>query len=315
MAAAEAFESFLERSEHSAQAGRARFFLAESLVQMGDYVQGHAEFCALATELNSLPEPMRSRVRFRQGESAYFLGLHAEAEAVFSEFRRTYPDSGLNAYTLPYLADLARKRGDYGTAVALYHEAIDRFPETASIGDCRFGQAECYRQLGDLDAARGVLTDLQRTATPRIASAALYSLAMLEYSAQSCSAALEHLADFIERFPDDPRIDKAHYWLGIFYFATDQYEEAARTLLIAEELLGKSDSPMQPSCWFYLAEALRHVGKPEQARWRYARLVSQSPQHEQRRRRSRGDRSPLPTHGARTRDRCVPQVRFSAGAA
>lgn len=280
VAAAEAFEAYLENGTELSEEGRARFYLAESLVQMGAHRQAHAELTTLAEQLEQVPTPMRARVLFRRGETAYFLGLEAEAERALSEFVRQHSDSELVAYALPYLADLTRRRGNFAAAFELYEKAIARFPKGQATDDCRFGRAECRRRLGDVAAARIELDELQRTGVPRIAAESLYALGLLEYSCREFEAAASRLSSLIERYPESRRIDQACYWLGIVHFAAGQDAKAVQVLTVAEkQLAANSRSSMEPSCWFFLAEALRRNGQPEQARWRYERLLGQSPDH------------------------------------
>ena len=251
--------------------------MAESLVQLADYQQAYAHLARLVTH-PELPAELLPRAQFRLGETAYFIGRDTDAERALVGFCDTFPQSGLVAYALPYLADLAKRNGDDQGALQRYEAAL-REATGPLRDDCRFGRAECWYRLGQLSRARDEFVQLAQAAPPRIATAALYSLAMLEYTSGNHAAAISHFRSFRQRYPDDRRGSTAAYWQGIALVALNQHTDAHRTLAEAEKGLATTGSPLEPSCWFYLARSLQASGQLDQARWRYERLMDQFPEH------------------------------------
>ncbi|MEM8681306.1 MAG: tetratricopeptide repeat protein, partial [Planctomycetota bacterium] len=279
-AASEAFQAYLSEPTQnpvSTERLEAEFYLAESLVQLGEYRAAHARFVRLADA--ALSSRMQARIQFRRGETAYFLKLDPEATRTLTHFVAQFPDDALVGYALPYLADLAKRAGAYQQAVTRYEAALAHGAPAASVEDCRFGWAECRYRLGEVAEARDEFARLSQEASPRVACGAHYALAMLEYHEGQHEAAVARFCEFREAFPQDARQPRAAYMQAISLFALEQFSEANQVFAVAEPLLASAQSSLEPDCWFFYAKSLQACEYHDQARWRYQRLIDQAPQH------------------------------------
>ena len=137
--AAEGFEAFLKRHPDHARAGQSRFFLAETLVQLGRMEEAAARFKEYL-DRDSTGQYARPAL-FRSGESAYLLGKNDQAKPLLEQFLAKYPDDKLDAYVLPYLGNVALGAKDLAGAERYFRQGLKQYPQGHLQDDCRFGLA------------------------------------------------------------------------------------------------------------------------------------------------------------------------------
>ena len=89
---------FLNKHPDDKRAATVTFFLAEALLQVGQYEQAHGHFLEFLRR-----EPLHRNARqalFRTGEAAYLSGNSAEARRSLAQFRGKYPDKSLQLSTM-----------------------------------------------------------------------------------------------------------------------------------------------------------------------------------------------------------------------
>ncbi len=291
--ATEAFEEFLERWPQHAQSPASVFFLGESLIQQGNYEAARTRFDqSLARE----PEGRFARQSlFRAGEAAYLLRDYDTAEDRLRNFVEQYPDDALNAYALPYLAQIDLEADHAEKARKQFATALERFPSGALANDCRLGLARALTAVGQTDEATKLYRELATDAGNVLAADALFQWAAQSYAAGDHAAARQRFAELLDRFPQDPLRDKARlgqgwaefhlqdfeaaeatfrqlvdstqvgteaeYWLGLTYKSEEKWEQAAETL----QRSAQNDGTWQIAARYHAAETLAQLHRAEEA--------------------------------------------------
>jgi TolA-binding protein len=288
--AAEGFEVFLKRHPDHARANQSRFFLAETLLQLGRIEEATARFKEYL-DRDSTGQYARPAL-FRWGESAYLLGKNEQAKPLLEQFLAKYPDDKLDAYVLPYLGNLALGAKDVAGAERYFRQGLKQYPRGHLQDDCRFGLAEALERQGNRDEAeRLYLAVAAKTSSP-LAEDAQFHLGSLQYAmgkfeeaistfdafetrlAQSrwrstvrlgrgwALVKLNRLAEAVPVFTSivaDPQVGlQARYWLGLTQKSQKDYAAAAKTLLAAAAQDPKS--PLAATIRFHAGDALLRAG-------------------------------------------------------
>lgn len=267
--ASEAFELFLERWPEHTQAPTAEFFLGEALVQQGDYAKALERFD------QSLARDDQGRFArqslFRAGESAYLLQDFETAQQRITAFIKQYPDDALNAYALPYLAQIKLEAGDAQEAQQQFTAALERFPSGALASDCRLGLARALSDQGEDEAAAEHYRQLADDLNSSLADDALFQWAVQSYSQGEYDAARLRFGKLLERFPQSQLLDKARLGLGWTQFHLKDFEAAEETFagLLEAEAVGREAeywlglTYKAQEKWSQAADSLLHVAELE----------------------------------------------------
>lgn len=294
LAAAE-FRAFLAGFPDHFKASRAQFYLAETLVQLREFDSAAAEFREFRRKHPQ--DALAGKALFRSGEACYLAGKLDEAERELTAFQAQSPDAALNAYVLPYLADIAAQRHDAGKAQQLFSQGLERYPQGPLQDDCRFGLAKALEEQGKIeDAQRLYLALASKTAGPW-ADDAQFRLGASQYANGDYAAALETfdalpsafaqsewqdkaalaagqslfylnrydqaLARF-ERLAKLPEVGlEARYWTGLTHKAKREWDAAAETLLSAAAETDRP--PLAPALHFHAGDALVQAGRLKDA--------------------------------------------------
>lgn len=295
--ASEAFVEFLDRWPEHAQANTAEFFLGEALVQQGKYDAALERFDqSLARE----PEGRYARQSlFRAGEAAYLLHDYDTARSRIADFVEQFPDDALNAYALPYLAQIKLEAGEAEAAHRAFTAALEKYPEGALANDCRLGLARALTAVGQGDEAAEHYRKLAADTNSSLADDALFQWAVQLYSSGEHSDARKRFAELLERFPQSSLRDKAHlglgwaeyhledyaaaestfqtlieapevgteatYWLGLTFKAQEKWQQAVETL----RDVAQADGQWQVAAQYHVAECLVKLDRTEEAAERF----------------------------------------------
>ncbi|HET6882911.1 MAG TPA: tetratricopeptide repeat protein [Pirellulales bacterium] len=311
--AAEEFQTFLADHPQHANAAKARFYLAESLLQLRRYDEAGQTFRAFIEQAPQ--DRLTKKARFRAAESDYLAGHFDRAKIELAAFAQALPDDPLNGYALPYLADIALRAGDLKQSQELYREALTRFPQGPLQDDCRFGLARALEGQGQGEEARRLYLALAAKPKSAWSGKAQFRLGANFYAAAEYDQALACFEEIVgqPRFAASPlrmqaalaageallqlnRLDdaqqrfealledkavgaEAHYSLGLTQAARKDWAAAAPTLLAAAEQ-ARDDAKLAPAARFHAGDALLHAGKPAEARGQYELVLKTWPQSE-----------------------------------
>ena len=288
--AAEGFEAFLKRYPAHARANQSRFFLAETLVQLGRVDEAAARFKEYLDRDGS--GQYARPALFRSGESAYLLSKNEQAKPLLEQFLAKYPDDKLNAYVLPYLGNLAISAKDLAGAERYFRQGLKQYPQGHLQDDCRFGLAQVLERQGNRDEAERLYLAVAAKTTSPLAEDAQFHLGALQYAMGKFEEAISTFDAFegrlaqsrwrptvrlgrgwalvkLDRFAEavpvftnivtDPQVGvQARYWLGLTQKAQKDYAAAAKTLLAAAAQDPKS--PLAATIRFHAGDALLRAG-------------------------------------------------------
>ncbi|MDX1563227.1 MAG: tol-pal system protein YbgF, partial [Gammaproteobacteria bacterium] len=95
-----------------------------------------------------------------------------EARNVFKRFLRDYPEHTYAGNSQYWLAEMHYVRGSYATALPQFQRVIDSYPNSDKLADALLKIGYCNYELGNIDAARQSLQQVQRL-YPNTAAAGL----------------------------------------------------------------------------------------------------------------------------------------------
>jgi TolA-binding protein len=288
--AAEGFEAFLKKYPAHARASQSRFFLAETLIQLGRLEEAAARFKEyLDRDANG---QYARPALFRSGESVYLLGKNDQAKPLLEQFLAKYPDDKLDAYVLPYLGNVALGAKDLAGAERYFRQGLKQYPQGHLQDDCRFGLAQALERQGNRDEAERLYLAVAAKTSGPLAEDAQFHLGAIQYAMGKFAEAissfdafetrlaqshwrptvrlgrgwalvkLNRLAEAVPVFASivsDPQVGlQARYWLGLTQKAQKDYPAAAKTLLAAATADPKS--PLAATIHFHAGDALLRAG-------------------------------------------------------
>jgi len=266
---------FLEHYPQDKRAGTAMFLLAESLVHQQRYAEARKGYMRLLE--HDPHHSFASRAIFRAGETSYLSGDREEARRELKWFRENYPNDPLNAYVLSYLGEIALELEEINQARLLYEEAIQRFPKSDVVDQCRFGLGRVLEFQGEPERARREYSFLADTGGP-LADDAQVQIGISYYNRGQYDKAEAEFAVAAKQFPDGELVTHSQYWLGMTHVARRQWTEAARTFKKA--INSQPDHALAAAIHYWLAEAHRHNDQLETAKAYYEQVYAAWPDSE-----------------------------------
>ena len=195
------FAELLRGQPDHPRAVDARFYLGESLVQLGRYDEARDQFRAV---LRAAPEgPHAPQALFRCGETAYLAGRLPAAASALDQLTRTFPGHPLNAAALSYLGNLDLRGKAPVRALGRFALALEVYPEAASQSDCFLGVAMALEQCGDAEGAARFYGQVAAGEASEAAPRARLRLGLLQAVSGRFDAALATL-DGLEAWSVDP---------------------------------------------------------------------------------------------------------------
>ncbi len=164
--------------------------------------------------------------------------------------------------------DVLARRGEFERAIAVLHEAIDRYPSDSRVWRARYLVADCYRQSAlaltrEASEARfeGEIDQIRTESQARFASArSLYRELIDEYDARGVSRLSELERTYLRH---------SHLYEADCLFESQEYREAAR---LYEDAAGMfKDIPASLSAYVQMIHCHVFLGEPRQARTALAR--------------------------------------------
>ncbi len=242
--------SHISRYPVSASIFESYYLLGECYYALGDLYSAESSFKSSVRAPGH--REWKSVARYRIGEIKHSFGLQEEAMEWFKEVSEEARDPELRAAALLAIAAIAseagdpavivssyssiirdvprnkwtregffllgeyhRSSGDLENAVAVYREALLRYPSGEVSSKIRYALAESYRGLGEDTAALDEFYYLAENAgTDRLVVDALMSAADILKRAEDVETAFELYDRVLREFPDDPMSAQAQYEIG-----------------------------------------------------------------------------------------------------
>jgi cellulose synthase operon protein C len=258
--AVDEFRSLLKDHPEHRGATKARFFLAEALMQLGGYDEARTQFRDF---LSRDPKgQFASQALFRAGEAAFLAGHSDAARPDLAEFHAKYPDDKLNAYVLNYLGQLALAEGDASAAADLFGQSLSRFAAEPPSDECRFGLARAHELSGHADEAEKLYRQLADGADASLAEQALLRLATLQVGSGQAERAVASFEAFEKKYAKSQDLPQARLEHARALYQLNHFDQAQAIL-----------EPM-------IADAKASIGATQQTTARYLlALVYQGSKH------------------------------------
>jgi TolA-binding protein len=284
--AADEFRKLLAEGAPGQTVQRAHFYLGESLVQLRQFDDAAVQFHQFL-QANS-DAALARKALFRAGEASHLGGHLDAAQRDLQAFLKQYPDDGLCAYALSYLAEIARSRSRPADAETLFRQSLDKYPAGPLADDCRYGLARALEAQRNDDEAKRLYAALA-AGSSAWADDAQYALAVRQYADGALAEALKAFEAFETTFKDSNLRDVARLGLvrtlaqmAVASAREKQFDQAHERL----EQLAARQAPhdLLLSTTAQLADAALAAGRLDRAQTWYARLAADdnpSPQRQQ----------------------------------
>ena len=307
--AAEEYRRFLDSGPTAPDATDARFGLANALLFQGRYKEARRTF---EDFLEKAPNHARARTAwYRLGELAYMLGdLPAARKAL-----EVFVQGGLRHTNLEtawtYLGDVCLGLEDLPAARIAYERSLADFPKGQLANRSRYGLGRALADLGEIDRAIRVLSELAGQGSSDWTDRALLQLGKAQLSGGRYAAAVQSLETLDRVAPRSGLRAEGHLVRAEALARLDRTEEAEKLLkpLVdegAENLAPRAalalatlelehnhadlalfivdeaarhfpQSPLVPAFLFRSAEALVKQKRTDEARKRYLKVAATYP--------------------------------------
>ena len=218
------FRKLLHDHPDDPQSTKARFFLAEALMQLGRYDEAQTEFDAFSTR--DPKSPHAPQAAFRAGEAAFLAGHHEAARTALNKFRGNYPDDKLNAYALTYLGQLALADGDAAAAESAFRKSLADFPQGPTHDECRYGLAKSLELKGSSADAESLYRQIADGSDAALAESALLRLGLSQSASGRYAAAVDTLAAFEKKYATSPALSQARLEHARALYQLGRYDAA-----------------------------------------------------------------------------------------
>ena len=222
------FENFLNRFPTHARANEATFFLAESLMHLGQHVLAETHFNRLVSL--GLNDAFSRAALFRIAEIPYIQGQFDIAKPRLEHFvERLERDPNLQ-FVLYYLGDIAM-RNDSPLEAEFYFEQVNRmFPSGDRFLESQLGLGWAKNRLGKITEANAIYHQLMSSTNPAFVEQATYQWGVALFERGAFQDAINTLTDFQQRFPASLHVADARRVIARCLGRDNRFEEALQVL-------------------------------------------------------------------------------------
>lgn len=222
------FRAFLAAYPNEPQANECLFFLGEALRQLGNFDDARQQF---QTYIRREPKGRRvAAAMFGAAEAAYLAGDYRTAKSDLTAFREKYPDDALNAFTLPYLGDIALAKSDAAAAITHYRDALQRFPNGRLQDESRFGLGRALHAQNQLQEAERLYAAVAGKPESRLADGAQFYLGVAQFDQEKYDEAIVSFSAFEGRLAKSPWQANARLNRGLALLKLNRPSEAIKQL-------------------------------------------------------------------------------------
>ncbi|MEZ6098007.1 MAG: tetratricopeptide repeat protein [Pirellulaceae bacterium] len=206
----------------------ATFYCGEALVQIHDYAEALPWFERYLKRADSTRSQHVQRSTFRIGQCAYFTQKPEMARQWLERFHRDFPQDPLNAFALPYLAELTQRANNLSLAKSYFEEALQSFAQGEMVPECHYGLATIAESSCDWGTAQREYTAAVANDQGRVSDRAYYRLGLLQYGKlHDPEMAKQSFAKVVAEYPTSSLFDDASYWLSVCRMSQGDFSQAA----------------------------------------------------------------------------------------
>ncbi len=229
--AAQRFQKIVDSGTNETLVELSRFYLAESLVPLGDYKNARLQLTEFISRNPN--HQFATQATYRLGEVCYLTGDNEIAARHLQRFAAKNPNHTLLEFAYPYLAEIKLKSGDFQAAERFFELSLAKHPNGKLANESRFGLARALEKLGEVDEAmRFYQLLINRPESGRVPDS-LLQLGKIQFKRNQLPAAQKTFAKFETHYSDNELIQPIRYWSGrtayelADYTAANQFFETA----------------------------------------------------------------------------------------
>ncbi len=311
-AARQEFNEYLQTYPTNADAGMARFGLALSFYQAGNFVGAIDPLTVLAADkkftrredalamlghcyealgqfdkalvpinllLTDYPKGTQAQTGWiNRSQNLYRLGNFKDALAIAQAFPKVYPDSG-NIATAIYLEALCQHAlGQNEAAISALHRFIRAYPNHPQVFDATLLEGQCLESLGNLKDALAVYEKMAADAPVAAKPAAYYAIGMACQQAGRYPAAADTFALIVRDYPHSAYAGMAQLQAAIVQLRSGDTAGARNALTDIKQ----QDPGRTATATYWLARCDMADKKYAEARTQLAQLLIAAPAIEEK---------------------------------
>lgn len=167
------FSDFVARYPSHIHTSAAKYYLAESLLYLKDYVNAERYYRELAGLDLDTNEQARIAY-FRLADIPYIQGQYSIAKPRLEAFVERLPHDKCLQYVLYYLGDIAMQADKPLEAEHYFNQSVSMFPQGDHYVESEIGLAWAKNQLGKQTEADAIFDRMMRNSDPAVAEPATY---------------------------------------------------------------------------------------------------------------------------------------------
>jgi len=224
--ASKAFAGFISAYEKHPKSLDARFWLAESEYQRGNYATAQKEYQVVAQTTQA---EKREDAMYGAGWSLYKQNEFNKALEFFERLVATYPNGKFTFDARLRIGDCYFFLKEYSKAAGSYRATIRMFPKQESIDYAYYQLGQTYYRSGDHSEAVQQFGSLMRTfPKSNLAADAQYSIGWIHFQNKRYSESILEFQKLIQTYPSSEVVARAHYSIGDAYYNQQKYAAAEK---------------------------------------------------------------------------------------
>ena len=224
--AAQRFQKIVEIGTDQALVELSRFYLAESLVPLGDFKNARIHLDDFIKR-NSKHQ-LATQAQYRLGEVSYLTGDSENAARYLQKFASENPQHELLEFAYPYLAEIKLKSGDFAEAERFFELSLAKHPNGKLANESRFGLARALEKLNEVDEAiRFYQLLIKRPESGRVPDS-LLQIGKIYFRRDRFSISRQVFAQFESQYGTHDLIQPVRYWSGRTAYELGDYTTANR---------------------------------------------------------------------------------------
>lgn len=238
------YREFLKNHPEHALITEARYGLAWSLLQIGEYTQALSIFRNLETE-PQLRKGFDNSVIFGKMQAMLRMDNWAEALEEYKKLSQHSPSGSLTNQAALDLGLHAFQKKDYAEATRMFFNIVDNFPGSPNLPFIYFLIGESYYNSREYQKALPhYLFIIEKGPGGYFSEAALLREGLILLRLGNYKKAIEELQAHVNRYPNSELLQEATFWLAEARFLSQDYKGAVRTY---QRVNPKGDRGMEAS--------------------------------------------------------------------
>ncbi|HVN48118.1 MAG TPA: tetratricopeptide repeat protein, partial [Bacteroidota bacterium] len=224
--AAQKFSEFTQTYPQHPKTAEAKYWLAETKYQLGDFDASSKLYSDAATVGGAKQEEALYGIAWSFFKQSKF----AEAIDAFEKLLAAYPHGKIAFDARMRTADAYFYLKNYKDAENSYRMVIRLFPDSSSIDYAYYQLGQSYFKEGDnaegYKAFQGLISALPKSS---LADDAEFALGWINFQQKDYSDAIKEFQQLVKAYPKSELVPRAYYSIGDCYYNLQQYNAAEKS--------------------------------------------------------------------------------------